>query len=358
MTTESTTTLLPEPETTILTGAAGWFGRGYLDAVSRGRTDDVGPVARSGRVIALVATAEDVPSVVEVHPKAEVHVGDLTDLEVLARLLTDGAGASLVHAAGVIHPSRFADFDRVNHLGTSRLVDAAIKAGVRRMVHVSSNSPFGVNPRPDDTFRHDEPYSPYLGYGESKMAGELAVKSAVDRGDLDAVIVRPPWFYGPWQPLRQTTFFRMVRTGRFPLMGDGSNRRSMTYIDNLVQGVALAERHPAASGNAYWVADARPYTMAEVVDTVKQVMREEGYSVASRQLRLPVAAGALAERADRMLQGRRVYHQEMHVMGEMNKTIACDISRTTQDLGYLPRVDLEEGMRRSVRWCRDRGVDL
>ena len=356
MTTEST--LLPEPETTILTGAAGWFGRGYLDALSQGRTDDVGPVARDGRVVALVATPEDVPAVVEVHPKAEVHVGDITDAAVLERLLARGEGASLVHAAGVIHPRRVSDFDRVNHQGTARLVEAAARVGVRRMVHVSSNSPFGVNARPDDTFRHDEPYAPYLGYGESKMAGELAVKDAVERGDLDAVIVRPPWFYGPWQPLRQTTFFRMVRTGRFPLMGDGSNRRSMTYIDNLVQGVALAERHPAASGHAYWVADERPYAMAEVVDTVKQVMREEGYEVASRQLRLPTAAGALAERVDRLLQGRGIYHQEMHVMGEMNKTIACDISRTTHDLGYRPSVDLAEGMRRSVRWCRDRGVDL
>jgi nucleoside-diphosphate-sugar epimerase len=351
-------TLLPEPETTVLTGAAGWFGRGYLDALRRGRTDEVGPVARSGRVVALVASPEDVPAVLEVHPETEIHVGDVTDPEVVARLLADADGASLVHAAGVIHPAKVADFDRVNHQGTARVVEAAVKAGVRRMVHVSSNSPFGVNPRPDDTFRHDEPYAPYLGYGESKMAGELVVRSAVERGELEAVIVRPPWFYGPWQPLRQTTFFRMVRTGRFPLMGDGSNRRSMTYVDNLVQGVALAERHPAAAGQAYWVAAERPYTMAEVVDTVKRVMGEEGYDVAARQLRLPVVAGRFAERADRMLQSRGVYHQEMHVMGEMNKTIACDISRTTSDLGYRPLVDLEEGMRRSVRWCRDRGVDL
>jgi len=71
-----------------------------------------------------------------------------------------------------------------------------------------------------------------------------------------------------------------------------------------------------------------------------------------------VGAGTVAEKPDRVLQARGIYHQEMHVMGEMNKTIACDISRTTQELGYRPLIDLDEGMRRSVRWCRDRGVDL
>ena len=69
---------------------------------------------------------------------------------------------------------------------------------------------------------------------------------AVERG-LDAVIVRPPWFYGPHQPPRQTTFFRMVRTGRFPVIGDGEQRRSMVYVDNLVDGVLAAELTPTAS---------------------------------------------------------------------------------------------------------------
>lgn len=349
---------LSEPDITILTGAAGWFGRGYLRAIAEGRTDGVGPVARSGRVIALVANPNDVAAVTEVHPQAEVHVGDITDEGVASRLLAEGSGASLVHAAGVIHAGKVSDFDRVNHQGTARLVEAAARVGVRRMVHVSSNSPFGVNPRVDDTFRHDEPYQPYLGYGESKMRGELVVKAAHERGDIDAVIVRPPWFYGPWQPLRQTTFFRMVRTGKFPLIGDGSNRRSMTYIDNLIQGVALGERHVAASGGAYWVADERPYPMREILDTVKGALAQEGYEVSQRQVRLPAFAGDVAEKVDRVLQGRGIYHQKMHVLGEMNKTIACDISRTREELGYNPAVDLAEGMRRSVRWCRDRGVEL
>jgi nucleoside-diphosphate-sugar epimerase len=350
--------LLAEPPVTILTGAAGWFGRAFLDAVGQGRTEGTGPVARSGTVRALVAHPQDVPEVLAVLPRAEVYVGDIADESVLARLFSGADGASLVHAAGVIHPRRAADFERVNHLGTVRVVEAASKVGVRRMVHVSSNSPFGTNARHDDAFRHDEPYQPYLGYGTSKMHAELAVRTAHEAGRLETTIVRPPWFYGPWQPTRQTTFFTLVRKGRFPIVGDGQQRRSMVFVDNLVQGVALAERHPAAPGNAFWVADERPYTVAEIVSTVKRALADEGLSVSSRQLHVPEAASRVAESVDRYLQRRGRYHQEMHVLGEMGKTIACDIATTADLLGYRPAWDLYAGMRQAVSWCRARGIEL
>ena len=86
------------------------------------------------------------------------------------------------------------------------------------------------------------------------MLAELRLLDEVANG-LDAVIVRPPWFYGPHQPARQTTFFTMVRKGRFPIVGDGRQRRSMVYVDDLVDGVASrrAGRVPAWS----WLVDRR-----------------------------------------------------------------------------------------------------
>jgi len=350
--------MLADPSVTIVTGASGWFGRAYLDALARGRTDGVGPVARTGPVRALVAHPAEVPDVLEVHPGAEVHVGDVTDADVLRRLFDDASGASLVHAAGVIHARRVADFERVNHEGTRHVIEAASRAGVRRLVHLSSNSPFGTNALVHDEFRQDEPYQPYLGYGQSKMRAEIAVREAHRAGTLETAVVRPPWFYGPWQPERQTTFFTLVRRGRFPLVGSGEQRRSMAYVDNLVQGVALAERHPAAAGRAFWIADERPYPMREVVETVKRALRDEGLEVSERQVRLPALASEVAERVDRVLQGRGMYHQEMHVMGEMGKAIACDVSASIEQLGYRPEFSLYEGMRRAVAWCRGRGIAL
>lgn len=349
--------LLDPAETTIVTGGSGWFGQAYLAAIASG-VDDLGPVSRDGSVRVLVATPADVEPVLAVLPRAEVQVGDVADMTVVTRLFAGAEGASVVHAAGVIHPKRVADFERVNVGGTCNVLDAARRVGARRMVHVSSNSPFGTNATVNDVFRHDEPYNPYLGYGISKMHAEERVREADDPAGMRTVVVRPPWFYGPWQPLRQTTFFRLVRTGRFPVLGDGSQRRSMVYVDNLVQGVARAERVVDAAGGAFWVADARPYPMSEIVSTVKQALADEGLTVSARQTRLPAVAGRVAERIDRLLQGRGIYAQQLHVLGEMDKTIACDISHTRDVLGYEPAVELLDGMRRSIRWCVERGIDV
>jgi len=349
--------LLDAPDLTILTGASGWFGRAYLAAIAAD-TDDGSPAVRSGAVRALVGSPREVEAVAAVLPRAQIHVGDVADPTTVGRIFANAAGASVVHAAGVIHPAKVADFERVNTGGTANVIEAARRAGVRRVVHVSSNSPFGVNATTQDTFRHDEPYHPYLGYGRSKMLAEQLVREAHRPGSFETTVIRPPWFYGPWQPIRQTTFFRLIRTGRFPMLGDGSQRRSMVHVDNLVLGVALAERHPDAPGDAFWIADAEPYPMREVLATVKQALRDEGYQVSDRQIRLPALAGTVAERIDRVLQSRGIYHQEFHVLGEMNKTIACDISHSQKVLGYEPRIALLEGMRSSIRWCREQGVDI
>jgi nucleoside-diphosphate-sugar epimerase len=350
--------LLPPPTLTVLTGASGWFGRAFLDAIARGDSEDTGPVGRNGVVRVLVPRPEDVLAVKEVPLQVEIHVGDIAEQSVVERLLRGARDASVVHAAGVIHPASYADFERVNVLGTKNVVKAAARECVRRVVYIGSNSPFGTNPCNDDVFRQHEPFNPYLGYGESKMRGEAAVREAHQTGRVETVVVRPPWFYGPWQPRRQTTFFTLVRKGRFPLIGDGRNRRSMVYIENLIQGVALAERHHDAPGQPFWVADSEPYEMKAVIATVKQALRAEGLEVADRQVRLPAVAGRVAERTDRALQGRGIYHQEMHVLGEMDKTIACDVSATIATLGYAPQVALLEGMRRSIRWCLREGVAL
>jgi nucleoside-diphosphate-sugar epimerase len=341
------------PDVTIVTGAGGWFGRALLDAL----TDPAGPYSRDGEIRALARDRAEAAEMAAL-PKVVPVVGDVRTRAGLADLFAGlGGTVDVVHAAGVIHPATVSDFVEVNTRGTQHVAALARAAGVRRMVHVSSNSPFGVNPHARDRFRNEEPYHPYMGYGRSKMLAELRLLDEIEQG-LDAVIVRPPWFYGPHQPVRQTTFFTLVRTGRFPLLGDGSQQRSMVYVDNLVQGVVRAELIETAVGAGWWIADERPYEMREIIATVKEALRQGGLDVADRQIRLPAFVGRVAERADAFVQRTGRYVTQLHVLGEMDKTIACDISVAKAELGYSPTVDLAEGMRRSIAWCLERGIAL
>jgi nucleoside-diphosphate-sugar epimerase len=113
------------------------------------------------------------------------------------------------------------------------------------------------------------------------------------------------------------------------------------------------------TGQAFWVADAEPYELREIFGGIREALAAEGLPVAGRSApSLPRFGAEVATRLDAVLQGLDRYVQPLHVLGELKDTIACDISAARTDLGYEPRVSLVEGMRRSIRWHRDRGDAL
>ena len=334
----------------VVTGAGGWLGQNLVRALAGERE----------QVRCLVHDPAEAPLLELVGPSVQTVVGDVRDPAVLDDLFSGAGGATVFHAAGVIHPdSSTRQFFDVNVGGTQLVLDAARRAGSGRFVHISSNSPFGANERPTDRFTEESAPNPYLGYGRSKLEAEDLVRVAQGRHDLETVILRPPWFYGPFQPERQAKFFTALRKGRFPLVGDGIQQRSMCFTGNLVQGCLLAEVAVAAVGRAYWIADAEPYELRRIFQGVREALVAEGFEVSKRaSIPLPRAMATMAAVADEVLQSLDRYVQPAHVLGELRDTIACDISRARTELGYDPEVSLVEGMRASIRWCKERGIAL
>jgi len=345
----------------LVTGAPGWLGTRLVDTLLNGLPDVPALAGSSGdrRVRCLVLRGSEVADLKKLGDRVQIVEGDLSDASSVGQFLADSEGATLFHSAGVIHPTQGTkQLFEVNTEGTRTLVDAARRSKVRRMVHVSSNSPIGTNPSKDHVFDESSPYNPYMGYGKSKMLGEQLVRAANGDG-FETVVIRPPWFYGPGQPPRQALFFTMIKDGKAPIVGPGDNRRSMAYVDNICQGLLLCERVEQARGQVYWIADRRPYPMTEIIDTIERVLeRDFQVNVAHKRMRLPGFASGVAWLVDKMLQSLGLYHQKIHVLSEMNKTIACSIAKAERELGYDPKVDLEEGMRRSIRWMLDHGQSI
>jgi nucleoside-diphosphate-sugar epimerase len=333
----------------VVTGASGWLGQNLVRALAQVRA----------QVRCLVPDPEAAPLLELVSPSVEVVVGDVRDPVAVERLFDGVPPMSVFHAAAVIHPRRrVRELYDVNVGGTQLVLDRARRSGAVRMVHVSSNSPFGANPSPAERFDEESPFNPYMAYGRSKLEAEQLVGRVTERGDMETVIVRAPWFYGPFQPERQTQWLAAVRRGRFPLVGDGANRRSMVFTGHLARGLLLADASPVANGRAYWIADAEPQEMRHVLATVRDALVAEGLPVSGRIRRIPRLAGVVAESVDGLLQATGRYSQAVHVLGELKDTIACDISRARAELGYEPTTTLLDGMRASIRWCLERGAAL
>ena len=202
----------------------------------------------------------------------------------------------------------------------------------RRFVHVSSNSPFGANPTARRRFTEDVAVRTRTSATGSRSSRPSSSCSAsTTAATSPTVIVRPPWFYGPFQPDRQTQFFRGVRRGRFPLVGTGTQRRSMVYTGNLVHGLLLRRgRWPPRAGPG--VLDRRRRALRAARRSCRpsrEALEAEGLPVTSR-----VAAPRARRGRSRRGSARRAASRAAGATcrrctssASCKDTIACDISR-------------------------------
>ena len=330
-----------------ITGANGWLGLNLVDAIVSGKTAKWG--LKKDEIQAFILTGTSKEKLLGVSKDVNIVEGDLSNRNDLDQFLSLSDESFVFHTAGVIHPKRVSEFYRVDRDGTKNLLKVASEKSVKMVVVVSSNSPCGCNPDKEHLFNENSPYHPYMNYGKSKMEMEKLANQFYQNGTINLTIIRAPWFYGPFQPDRQKLFFEMIRSGKVPIVGNGENRRSMVYTENLVQGMVLAATKEIASGKTYWIADEEPYTMNEIVDTIESLLADEFDQECNYgRVNLPGFVSTIAEKTDEVLQRLGLYHQKIHVLSEMNKHIACSVNGAKIDLGYSPEYSLEIGMHTSL----------
>jgi nucleoside-diphosphate-sugar epimerase len=168
---------------------------------------------------------------------------------------------------------------------------------------------------------------------------------------VEVVVARPSGIYGPGDR-RLLKLFRGVARRRFPMLGTGRIYYHLTYIDDLVEGLRLCGEHTAAASRTYILAGGEVTTLNELVMRIAHAA-----GVPPPRLRLPVwpfwVAGAVCEALcvplgiEPPLYRRRVDFY--------TKSRAFDITRARHELGYEPRVGLDEGIARTLGWYRDHG---
>ena len=272
---------------------------------------------------------------------------DVTDSNSIDKFIYDfQPGDIFVNCVGVIHPKKVANFDEINNLGVILMLDKVLALDPSKVIHISSNSPIGVNSSPV-LFNECSPYSPYMEYGKSKMASELFL---IKRMKLckNIIILRPPWFYGPEMPERQMVFYNLAAAGLFPVIGNGMNLRSKVHTLNLVYAIFLSIQKPVSS-SIYWISDDRPYSQLEIHQIIKRVYKKMGKKAFSFSYKLPNIVSESSMYADKFMQSINLYSPVIHVIGELNKNIACDISKAKEELGYQPIFDFEDGLLQSLK---------
>jgi nucleoside-diphosphate-sugar epimerase len=330
----------------LVTGGNGFVGR-HVAAALQVRGDSV-------RVLAL--PTEDTSSLEE--RGIRVHRGDICRPETLVAAL-DGAEAVL-HLAAMMDVWRaLADYRAVNVTGTENVCRAALAVGVRRVVHMSSSSVYGMAlGRPaDESF----PLAPFRDpYPLTKAEGDKAVQRMIAQDGLPAVIVRPDQIFGPGDHLHFGKTAERLRTGRGIVVGAGDNALPLVYITDIVRGLLLALDHKRAVGQAFNISAGRPLTQEQFLCAIAHEVgaAPPRFHVPYRAL---YAAGYLAERIATLAptsQRPPITRLGVAFAGTDNRYA---IGKAYRELGYAPRVDLDEAVRLTARWymhARDQRVEL
>jgi dihydroflavonol-4-reductase len=331
----------------LVTGAAGFTG-GHLARTLAARGDHVRALVRRPPADAAFRPREG-PDDSGGAGALEPVLGDLRDAESIVRA---AQGVEVVyHIAAVYRQAALGekDYRAVNATALRTIIEAARSAGARRVVHCSTVGVHGDVEHPPAN--EEAPLRPGDIYQATKLEGERVARDAAAATGVELVIARPTGIYGPGDR-RLLKLFRGIARRRFIILGDGRIYYHLTFIDDLVDGFHLCGTVPEAAGRTYILAGGEVTTLNELTGLIAAEAH-----VPRPRIHLPAwpfwAAGALCEAVcapfgiEPPIYRRRVDF--------FTKSRAFDISRARAELGYAPKVGLQEGIRRTLDWYRDNG---
>ncbi|WP_327036174.1 dTDP-glucose 4,6-dehydratase [Micromonospora ureilytica] len=316
----------------LVTGGAGFIGSEYVRLLlgkPLGSADGVPPLepavvtvldklTYSGNLANLEPVRDD--------PRLRFVQGDICDPVVVDQVVAEHD--VIVHFAAESHVDRSiagaAPFVTTNVLGTQTLLDAALRHGTGRFVHVSTDEVYGSID--EGSWTETWPLAPNSPYSASKAGSDLLALSYHRTHAMDVVVTRCSNNYGPYQfPEKVIPLFvtNLLDGGTVPLYGDGGNIRDWLHVHDHCRGIALVQQK-GRSGEVYNIGGGTELTNKELTGLLLD------------------ACGAGWDRVvpvtDRKGHDRRY---------------SLDITKISEELGYHPSITLDQGLADTVRWYRD-----
>ncbi len=331
----------------LVTGAGGFVG-GAVARALRARGDEVRSFSRTH------------------HPElstlgVDQRLGDVAD----GRAVEDAVrGVDVVfHAAAkVAAAGRYTDFHATNVRGTENVLTACRECGVTALVYTSTPSvTFGLSDLEgvDESVGYSDHYDAL--YSRTKAEAERRVLAAAS-DELRTVALRPHLVWGPGDTSLLPRVVQRGRSGALRRIDGPVKRTDVTYIDDAVGAHLLAAERLSAggeaaarvSGKAYFVSSGEPVGIWEFID---RLLAAAGVPPVEKRVSLgaAMAAGWVFEKVHAVTGSRGDPRMSRWIVRELTTARWFDISAARRDLGYQPRVSLDEGMRRLAAWIEERG---
>jgi nucleoside-diphosphate-sugar epimerase len=325
-------------DTIFVTGASGFIGGALVESL-----------VADGHTVRALARSDSSAAAVEALGAEPVR----GDLDHAGSIEAGAAGCSVAYHAAAL-PTEWGkreDFERANVLGTANALAGCRAAGVGRFVHVGTEAAcFAMQPliQIDETapLRPDSPVM----YSATKAEAEQLVVAANGDG-FETVVVRPRLVWGPGDATVLPGLAEAVKAGRFTWVGGGKHLTSTAHIENVVLGLRLAA-DKGRPGEAYFITDGEPVVFR---DFITRLLATRGVTPPDRNLPAGIAraAATVSETLWRALPLPGVPPVTRIAYFLTANEVTIDISKARSELGYEPRVTVEQGL----AGLADSGVD-
>jgi nucleoside-diphosphate-sugar epimerase len=280
---------------------------------------------------------------------AEVVIGSVTDKKLVDQCM---GGVDVVHHLAAAFreldvPNSY--YHEVNVGGTLNTLEAAFRHKIKKFIYCSTCGIHGNIDHPPGG--EDAPVKPADYYQSTKYEAEPLVNEYFNKG-LKTVILRPAAIYGPGDPERFYMIFKRAATGTFPMFGSGKTYYHPLYIDNLIDAFMLAMERDKGNGQAYLIADEEYLEIEELVRKVGRALEIE-VKIKHYPIIPLIIAGHLFEKLCKPFKITPPIFPRRVDWYRQNR--AFKIDKAKKELGYQPRVGIDEGLKRTAEWYKKEG---
>ena len=302
-------------------------------------------LVNSGYEVATLALNDNDTDKIKDIENVKIVFGDICDRKRMEEILSASIFHVVIHLAGIVHnpDATLEECMEVNCKATFELFELSIKYGVKQFIFASTVAVYGEDA--ENVLDENSPVDPQTPYAISKYKAEEYIKNNHDKS-INYTIIRPTTVYGKYDRGNINRLVSIAKRGFAPIIGDGNNRKSFVYVENLAEGILKAISNEKAYNEIFILSDSESYSVNTIIKTIENAIGKKVLTI-----RFPIGIVIFMLK---LLNGiMRIFGRKDFFNASSIKKLVTnnvfDISKARKILNYEPRYDLGEGLKRTYK---------